>query len=118
MPGPRPIGVPRFKTLIAGDWIDGARASRNINPSNTADLVGEYAQADTAQTRDAIGAAQAAFAKVIPYGPVNRDALAMLDDKTKAVLPTTGPTNTMLNVDYWAEHGPAVVERFNKWVLV
>ncbi len=63
-------------------------------------------------------AAQAAFAKVIPYGPVNRDALAMLDDKTKAVLPTAGPTNTMLNVDYWAEHGPAVVERFNKWVLV
>jgi putative spermidine/putrescine transport system substrate-binding protein len=63
-------------------------------------------------------AAQAAFAKVIPYGPVNRDALAMLDEKTKAVLPTSGPTNTMLNVDYWAEHGPAVVERFNKWVLV
>jgi len=63
-------------------------------------------------------AAQAAFAKVIPYGPVNRDALAMPDEKTKAVLPTSGPTNTMLNVDYWAEHGPAVVERFNKWVLV
>ena len=62
--------------------------------------------------------AQAAFAKVIPYGPVNRDALAMLDDKTKAALPTAGPTNTMLNVDYWAEHGPSVVERFNKWVLV
>lgn len=61
--------------------------------------------------------AQAAFAKVIPYGPVNRDALALLDDKTKAVLPTAGPTNTMLNVDYWAEHGPSVVERFNKWVL-
>lgn len=63
-------------------------------------------------------AAQAAFAKVIPYGPVNRDALAMLDDKTKAILPTAGPTNTMLNVDYWAEHGAAVAERFNKWILV
>ena len=62
-------------------------------------------------------AAQAAFAKVIPYGPVNRDALSMLDDKTRAVLPTSGPTNTMLNVDYWAENGPAVVERFNKWAL-
>jgi alpha-ketoglutaric semialdehyde dehydrogenase len=50
-----------FKNLIAGEWTDGARASRNINPSNTTDLVGEYAQADAAQTRDAIGAAQAAF---------------------------------------------------------
>jgi acyl-CoA reductase-like NAD-dependent aldehyde dehydrogenase len=51
-----------FKNLIAGEWVDGARASRNINPSNTTDLVGEYAQADVAQTRDAIAAAQAAFA--------------------------------------------------------
>jgi acyl-CoA reductase-like NAD-dependent aldehyde dehydrogenase len=50
-----------FKNLIAGEWIAGARVSRNINPSNTTDLVGEYAQADAVQTRDAIAAAQAAF---------------------------------------------------------
>ena len=51
-----------FKNLIAGEWVDSARVSRNINPSNTTDLVGEYAQADVAQTKDAITAAQAAFA--------------------------------------------------------
>jgi len=51
-----------FKNLIAGEWVDGARASRNINPSDTRDLVGEYAQADAEQARAAVAAAQAAFA--------------------------------------------------------
>ena len=51
-----------FKNLINGEWVDGAKASRNINPSDTRDLVGEYAQADAAQTREAIAAAQAAGA--------------------------------------------------------
>ncbi len=50
-----------FKNLINGEWVEGARASRNINPSDTRDLVGEYAQADAAQARDAVGAARAAF---------------------------------------------------------
>ena len=47
---------------IDGEWVQGARASRNINPSDTRDVVGEYAQADAAQTSAAIAAAQAAFA--------------------------------------------------------
>lgn len=50
-----------FKNLINGEWVDGARTSRNINPSDTRDVVGEYAQADAAQAQAAIGAAQAAF---------------------------------------------------------
>ncbi|MFY9510693.1 MAG: aldehyde dehydrogenase family protein, partial [Rubrivivax sp.] len=50
-----------FKNLIAGEWVDGPRASRNINPSDTRDIVGEYAQADAEQARAAVAAAQAAF---------------------------------------------------------
>lgn len=50
-----------FKNLIAGEWVEGARTSRNINPSDTRDVVGEYAQADAAQAQAAIVAAQAAF---------------------------------------------------------
>ena len=50
-----------FKNFINGEWVAGSRVSRNINPSDTRDLVGEYAQGDAAQARDAIGAAQAAF---------------------------------------------------------
>jgi alpha-ketoglutaric semialdehyde dehydrogenase len=47
--------------FINGEWLQGARASRNVNPSDTRDVVGEYAQADAAQTSAAIAAAQAAF---------------------------------------------------------
>jgi aldehyde dehydrogenase (NAD+) len=50
-----------FKNFIAGEWVDGARVSRNVNPSDTDDLVGEYAQADAAQARAAIDAARMAF---------------------------------------------------------
>ncbi len=50
-----------FKNLINGEWVEGPRASRNINPSDTRDLVGEYAQADAGQARAAIAAARAAF---------------------------------------------------------
>ena len=54
-------GAVLHKNLINGEWVEGARVSRNINPSDTRDLVGEYAQADAAQARRAIAAAQAAF---------------------------------------------------------
>ena len=49
------------KNLINGQWLDGAAVSRNINPSDTRDLIGEYAQADAAQADLAIAAATAAF---------------------------------------------------------
>ena len=35
--------------FIDGKWVGGATATRDINPSNTADVVGEYAQADRQQ---------------------------------------------------------------------
>src|SRR3954462_12680882 len=47
----------RFDNLINGEWVQGARTSRNINPSDTRDVVGEYAQADAEQARAAIEAA-------------------------------------------------------------
>jgi acyl-CoA reductase-like NAD-dependent aldehyde dehydrogenase len=43
--------------LIAGEWVAGPRTCPNINPSDTRDVVGEYAQADAEQARTAIGAA-------------------------------------------------------------
>ncbi len=51
-----------FKNLIGGQWVEGVRASRNINPSDTRDVVGEYAQADASQARDAIAACHAGAA--------------------------------------------------------
>eukprot|EP01037_Dinobryon_pediforme_P002479 gene2479-2518_t len=49
------------RNFIAGDWVTGANATHNINPSDTSDVIGAYAQADEAQTLVAIEAAKAAF---------------------------------------------------------
>ncbi|MBC5781558.1 aldehyde dehydrogenase family protein [Ramlibacter sp. USB13] len=46
-----------FKNLIGGEWVESTRVSRNINPSDTRDLVGEYAQASADDARQAIAAA-------------------------------------------------------------
>ncbi|MFN6976486.1 MAG: ABC transporter substrate-binding protein [Gemmobacter sp.] len=61
--------------------------------------------------------AQAKFSTLIPYGPVNLDALALLDDAQKAILPALTDRTVMLSLDFWAEHGPALGERFNSWQL-
>src|SRR5258707_2753256 len=50
-----------LKNYISGEWVEGPAISRNINPSNTNDIVGEYAKADQSQTQKAIAAAKAAF---------------------------------------------------------
>ncbi|MEY9590881.1 acyl-CoA reductase-like NAD-dependent aldehyde dehydrogenase [Bradyrhizobium yuanmingense] len=46
---------------IAGEWLAASEASPNINPSNTNDVVGEYAHASVAETERAIAAAYHAF---------------------------------------------------------
>lgn len=51
------------KNFVGGEWVEGATASDNVNPSNTGEIVGRYAQADAAQTQAAIAAARAAFPK-------------------------------------------------------
>ena len=43
--------------LIAGQWRDGAEARPDINPSDTSDVVGQFASADAAQARTAVSAA-------------------------------------------------------------
>lgn len=46
--------------LINGAWLPSAHTSKNINPSDITDIVGEYAQADVAQVNGAVAAAKAA----------------------------------------------------------
>jgi aldehyde dehydrogenase (NAD+) len=50
-----------FRNLIDGEWQAGEATSRNINPSNTGDVIGEYAQGSRADAERAIAAAKAAF---------------------------------------------------------
>src|SRR6185436_4993957 len=51
-----------FHNLINGEWVAGAHEAPNINPSDTTDVIGLYAQADADQTQAAIAGARAAFA--------------------------------------------------------
>jgi aldehyde dehydrogenase (NAD+) len=48
------------KNFINGEWVEGKGVRENVNPSDVSDVVGEYAQADKAQTEAAIAAARAA----------------------------------------------------------
>jgi alpha-ketoglutaric semialdehyde dehydrogenase len=49
------------KNFIDGAWVEGSGITVDINPSDVSDVVGEYAQADKAQTEEAIAAAKAAL---------------------------------------------------------
>ncbi|RAJ89101.1 aldehyde dehydrogenase family protein, partial [Paraburkholderia caballeronis] len=53
----------QFANYIDGQWVESDKVSRNVNPSNLDDVIGEFAQADAAQTHHAIAAARAAFPK-------------------------------------------------------
>ena len=46
---------------IGGAWAAAQSASPNINPSDLADVVGEYAAGDSASVKQAVDAARAAF---------------------------------------------------------
>jgi len=46
-----------FNHYIDGEWVSSAGAARNINPSDTDDVIGEYAQAGRAEAEAAIAAA-------------------------------------------------------------
>ncbi len=62
------------QNLIAGEWV-GSDAVRNINPSNTGDVVGEYARASVEDTRAAIAAARAALPAWSRSGILERHAI-------------------------------------------
>jgi aldehyde dehydrogenase (NAD+) len=49
------------RNYINGEWIEGAGAVVDRNPSDLSDVVGEFAQADMAQAREAVAAAKRAF---------------------------------------------------------
>ena len=50
-----------FNNLINGEWLAGQSYSPNINPSNLADVLGQYTQGDKGHVDAAVAAATAAF---------------------------------------------------------
>lgn len=59
------------QNLIDGEWV-GGEAVPNVNPANTAEVVGEYARATAADAATAIAAAKAAFPAWSRSGPLER----------------------------------------------
>ena len=51
----------QFDNLINGQWTAGKSYSPNANPSDLADVIGQYAQGDAADVNAAVAAAAAAF---------------------------------------------------------
>ena len=51
----------KHDNLINGQWVAGAAYTPNINPSNIADVIGDYTQASAQQLDDAVKAARGAF---------------------------------------------------------
>lgn len=67
------------KNFINGTWVEGSSVTIDINPSDVSDVVGEYAQADQAQTEEAIASAKAALPAWSMTTPQQRaDALEMI----------------------------------------
>ena len=72
------MSAQQHSNYVNGQWAPGATWSKNINPSDLSDVVGEYAQADQAQTEQAIAAARAAAAG---WGNFNVQTRADMLDK-------------------------------------
>ena len=62
--------------------------------------------------------AQAEYARHISYGPTHTKAMAKIDAKTQALLPTS-PANSKdalrFDVAFWADQGEALEKRFAAW---
>ena len=74
-----------FRNYINGEWLAGDSVSRNVNPSDTNDVIGEYARATADQTKDAIAAAGAAlhgWARTTPQA--RYDALMAISNEIMA----------------------------------
>ncbi|WP_181708086.1 aldehyde dehydrogenase family protein [Chthonobacter rhizosphaerae] len=59
-----------FRNFIAGEWVAAAEAAPNVNPSNVADVVGDFARGSAADVDAAVAAAKAAFpawSRTVPY---------------------------------------------------
>ena len=61
-----------FPNLIDGKSLDSADRTKDVNPSNLTDIVGEFARATTSETDQAIASARTAFTKWSRSTPQDR----------------------------------------------
>jgi len=74
-----------FQNFVGGEWLATSSVSRNINPSNTLDVIGEFAQGSVTDAEKAIAAAKAAFPEWSRSNPQTRyDILKRASDEILA----------------------------------
>jgi putative spermidine/putrescine transport system substrate-binding protein len=59
------------------------------------------------------------FCRLLPFGPVNRDALALIRPDRLAMLPTAEPQRHLQfveNWNYWNDHREALTARYLAWL--
>jgi aldehyde dehydrogenase (NAD+) len=66
-----------FANRIGAEWRAGSTTRQNINPSDTAELVGEFAQGTATDVADAVAAARKAFVLWSRTGPMERHGILM-----------------------------------------
>ncbi|NHR05829.1 extracellular solute-binding protein [Chromobacterium haemolyticum] len=63
---------------------------------------------------------QKVYSQNISYGPSNKKALSLLDRAERPELPTA-PQNmknaVKVDLEFWADHGESLEQRFNAWAL-
>ena len=75
----------QHRLLIGGEWVQGAASRPNINPSDTRDVIGEYAQASARQAAQAVAAARSVFGAWCTASPqVRFDALDFIGSEILA----------------------------------
>jgi len=89
------VTTKQHANFINGQWVTGSNWTRNINPSDVSDTIGEYSQADAAQTEQAISAARAAAPA---WGQFNSQARAdMLEKIGNEILARKDELGTLLS---------------------
>lgn len=61
---------------------------------------------------------QKAYSEQIAYGPSNKQAIALLDEKTASNLPTAEKNiagQVAMGVQFWTDFGESLEQRFNAW---
>src|SRR5690606_17342763 len=54
------ITMSTYANYINGQWVDSSKTTRNINPADLSDVIGQFAQATEQDTQAAIAAARQA----------------------------------------------------------
>lgn len=63
---------------------------------------------------------QFAYSKLLPYGPVNKKAIAMMDPAVLAQSPSSADVlkrGMYMNFEWWADNNEKVSQQFNRWVM-